>query len=398
MGTAKQQGFGLVEILIALGLGVVIILGVTTLYANSSRSLDDVARSTRLTETAAYAMDVITADLQLAGFWAERIDDASETTVRIDQVTWTEQRDADASTVSGFVSGGALDQAPPCACLGTGVAASCELVTALTSPVAKVERSYKESAAVELVRGMMYPISAGGGSLLNGESGSGRCGKFDAADAAAADSSDYVAIRRASTCPVGVGSCQGVETGVNYLQIQGGDSVTAANGATVRARGDLIMSTNTAAGGPLVATMADGNPSPIYRYISRIYYVGADDTLNRLYLTAPTVDGDRYLIETIAQGVEALRFEWHVDTSGDGFADEVTTSPLINQWPDIVGATVWMIVRSPQAERGYTDESTYSLPAPGPVFDIPDGFESHRRAVFSKTVEMANIAGRRRVY
>ena len=145
--------------------------------------------------------------------------------------------------------------------------------------------------------------------------------------------------------------------------------------------------------------MADGNPAPVYRYISRIYYVGADDTLNRLYLTAPSgAAGDRYLIETIAQGVEALRFEWHIDTSGDGFADEVTTSPLINQWPDVVGTTVWMIVRSPQAERGYTDESTYSLPVPGPAFDIPDGFESHRRAVFSKTIEMANIAGRRRVY
>ena len=114
MGTVNQRGFGLVEILIALGLGVVIILGVTTLYANSSRSLDDVARSTRLTETAAYAMDVITADLQLAGFWAERIDDASETTVRIDQVTWTAKMLTLA--LSGFVSGGALDQ-PPCACL-----------------------------------------------------------------------------------------------------------------------------------------------------------------------------------------------------------------------------------------------------------------------------------------
>ena len=51
----------MVEILIALTLGVVIILGITTLYTDSSRSLSDLRRPTqRLTETASYAMDVIT--------------------------------------------------------------------------------------------------------------------------------------------------------------------------------------------------------------------------------------------------------------------------------------------------------------------------------------------------
>ena len=73
MKRAQQQGFGLVEILIALTLGIVIILGITALYTDSSRSLSDVNRATRITETASYAMDLVTSDIEAAGFWGEVI-------------------------------------------------------------------------------------------------------------------------------------------------------------------------------------------------------------------------------------------------------------------------------------------------------------------------------------
>ena len=72
----------------------------------------------------------------------------------------------------------------------------------------------------------------------------------------------------------------------------------------------------------------------------------------------------------------------------------VTNSPNLDQWRSVIGVTVWMVVRSAEPERGYTDNLTYSVA--GGSFSVPDGFESHRRAVFSKTVELVNIVGRNR--
>ena len=152
----------------------------------------------------------------------------------------------------------------------------------------------------------------------------------------------------------------------------------------------------------MTARLADGSVSPVYRYISRVYYVDSDWVLSRIYLddlgTTQT-----YLKEELVEGVELLRFEWGIDDDGDlnkteaedsdGVVSVVTNSlkPVASMWS---GVTVWMVVRSAEPERGYTDSLTYSVA--GDSFSVPDGFESHRRAVFSKTVELVNIVGRNR--
>ena len=42
--TYKQRGVGLIEIMIAMTLGIVVVLGITTLFADTSRSLASVDR------------------------------------------------------------------------------------------------------------------------------------------------------------------------------------------------------------------------------------------------------------------------------------------------------------------------------------------------------------------
>ena len=93
MKRARQQGFGLVEILIALTLGIVIILGITTLYTDSSRSLSDVNRATRITETASYAMDLVTSDLEAAGFWGEVVAEPTFGTIQVGNESFVEYAD-----------------------------------------------------------------------------------------------------------------------------------------------------------------------------------------------------------------------------------------------------------------------------------------------------------------
>jgi type IV pilus assembly protein PilW len=383
MTKRSQNGFGLVEILIALTLGIVIILGITTLYTDSSRVLGDVSRATRLTETSSYAMELLTSDLELAGFWGERSTPLSETTIRlittdVGNETWSERATTDSVV-------GVLDQDPPCACVGSDLAASCQFVTDDSGTTSS--RAYDEDPDVELVRGMVFSVLGGSGAVLNAESaGSSRCG------GATASVEDFVAIRRASTCADGEVGCRPAEDGVYHLQVQGDDTVEGAGGEILRRRGDLLLSNDTDL---LEATLADGSPSPIYRYISRIYYLDSRDNLSRLSLGKDALGTLKYIDEELVAGVEALRFEWHIDTSGDGYGNELKTTPLMSEWIDVVAVTVWMVVRSPDAEQGYTDSLTYDLP--GPTFKPPVGYESHRRMVLSKTVEMVNIAGRRRL-
>ena len=61
----ESAGFGLVELMIALALGTVIILGVTTLFSDSSRALNDINRAGRQLENSLYAMDLLAQELAL---------------------------------------------------------------------------------------------------------------------------------------------------------------------------------------------------------------------------------------------------------------------------------------------------------------------------------------------
>ena len=64
----SAQGFGLVELMIALALGTVIILGVTTLFSDSSRVLTDITRAGRQLENSLYAMDLLAKELALVDY------------------------------------------------------------------------------------------------------------------------------------------------------------------------------------------------------------------------------------------------------------------------------------------------------------------------------------------
>ena len=67
----ESAGFGLVELMIALALGTVIILGVTTLFSDSSRALNDINRAGRQLENSLYAMDLLAKELALVDYWGE---------------------------------------------------------------------------------------------------------------------------------------------------------------------------------------------------------------------------------------------------------------------------------------------------------------------------------------
>lgn len=66
-----QTGLSLVELMIAIALGLLILAGLTTIFVNSSRARDEVEKANQQIENGRYAMQVLSEDLRLSGFLGE---------------------------------------------------------------------------------------------------------------------------------------------------------------------------------------------------------------------------------------------------------------------------------------------------------------------------------------
>lgn len=65
----RQHGFNLIEIMVAMTIGLILILGTTTLYLRSKQTADVDDSLARLQETARYALSVIETDIRMANYW-----------------------------------------------------------------------------------------------------------------------------------------------------------------------------------------------------------------------------------------------------------------------------------------------------------------------------------------
>jgi type IV pilus assembly protein PilW len=70
MKATRSRGFSLVELMIAIALGLFLLATISVVFVNSSRSRDETERANRQIENGRYAMQVMGDDLRLAGFLA----------------------------------------------------------------------------------------------------------------------------------------------------------------------------------------------------------------------------------------------------------------------------------------------------------------------------------------
>ena len=68
---ALQKGLSLVELMIALALGLIVLGAMVTVFASSSASRQEIERASRQIENGRYAMQLLSDDLRLAGFYGE---------------------------------------------------------------------------------------------------------------------------------------------------------------------------------------------------------------------------------------------------------------------------------------------------------------------------------------
>ena len=66
-----MAGLSLIELMVALVLGLIILATLITVFVNSSGARNEIERTSRQIENGRYAIDILTDDLRLAGFFGE---------------------------------------------------------------------------------------------------------------------------------------------------------------------------------------------------------------------------------------------------------------------------------------------------------------------------------------
>lgn len=175
----------------------------------------------------------------------------------------------------------------------------------------------------------------------------------------------------------------------------------------------------------LVKRFVTNRQFPVFPYQVHVYYVrpcsrptGANATCQASddsgrpvpTLVRQELDGTTMVERPLAEGVERVSFRYGVDTlpapDGDGIADRFVADPLSisgDGWARVVSVRVTLLVRSPTVISGYDDSSkSYDLDGSGAA-DFTCTTElgteptacAFKRALFSQVIQVRNIAFRR---
>jgi type IV pilus assembly protein PilW len=171
----------------------------------------------------------------------------------------------------------------------------------------------------------------------------------------------------------------------------------------------------------MVKRYADGRQFPVFPYQVHVYYVrpcsrpmgaggvcqATDDAGQPIpTLVRQELDGTAMVERPLAEGVERVRFMYGVDNlplpDGDGIADRFVADPTVAEWPRVVAVRVTLLVRSPTLITGQDDSNkNYDLNGDGTSdFNCTDAGAgpmacAYKRAIFSQLIQVRNVAFRR---
>lgn len=392
----SQRGFTLVELMVAVTLGLLLMVALIAVFLNVNRTNTEMAKTNSLIENGRFAIDILQEDIEHAGFWGgyvPQFDDLSSTAV----------------------PGDAPSMAPdPClAYANWDVTPNLGYRDALIGiPVQSFDTSPTNCAFVTNQQ----------------------------------PNTDVLVTRHAETCLPGGVNCEALDNTKVYFQASFCEAETTAptplryvlynNPGNLPTFFQLKKRGCTGTPPATVGTVADKR-----KFISNVYYVRnyavtAGDgvpTLMRASFNAtggtPSFDPPVALIE----GIQGFRVELGIDAKGrcgttnnytqavarvsptNCVADAITTNntmptnrgdgvpemPFVRctggtgctnvQLPDVVAVKLYVLARSSEKALGQTDSKTYALGSTtlGP---FNDGYKRH---VFETTVRLTNISGRR---
>jgi type IV pilus assembly protein PilW len=382
----KQRGLSLVELMIALTIGLLLLTGLSLIFVNSSQANRELQKTSQQIENGRYAIDIISQDLRLAGFYGHFHD---------------------------------LPAAP------AGLPDPCEIASAalLLDALALPVQGYR--AADLTTRADISASTCDEKNLLT--------------NANLKPGSDVLVIRRADTNvlsrPAGVAPTNEFylqTTGTSAeVQIGGGIAIGVSNKADgVTASTFFLKDTTTPApirklhvhvyfiapcsvgsgsatvNGVAITGICTGTaPEDTIPTLKRLEMVASQGAVNNLFPAGSTT----MRLVPLVEGVEYLKIEYGVDSSPGGTPDTNTgltgdatvdgayvgTAASLDDWTKVIAAKIYVLARNTEPTADFTDNKTYTLgsvatpPEVGPVGD------RFRRHVYTAAVRLMNPSGRR---
>lgn len=331
-----QCGLSLIELMVALAIGLFLVAGAITIFANSRTTYRALEATARLQESARFALDVVRTDVRMAGYFGLHN--------RPDYVT---NRAANADP-------GSDDDPPANLSIAETVVDACDdnYLVDFVRTIDGIDAAYFPDAEATCA-----PGPAG----------------VDAADVTALGS-DLLIVRRAST------DVQATPTLSRYQVVS-----------------SRLQSTLTPVTGQTEGSLPPGYSVPQSEtrdVVVNAYYVSPQSTgdasmpsLRRKRVIAGPAIAD----EEIMPGVEDLQFELGIDetTPRDGIVDRWENPGSLNPNVEtVVAVRLWLRVRAETPEIGFVDGESYQY---ANVNWTPTGPAANfRRMLISETLQIRN--------
>ncbi|GAB3454554.1 PilW family protein [Massilia terrae] len=344
MPARRARGFTLPELLVAIAIGLLILVGMTTLFVRNSRAQAEVEKANRQVENGRFGIDLLTTDLRNAGFYGEFDPTGMATPTSVPDPCGNSLAVL-AAALPLHVQGYNNDAAAIPICVQDRRAGTDVLVVRHTRPCIAGASDCQED-----VSGPLFQAS-----LCNNDS------ELDNASI-----TEYFRL----------------DTSTTNLNRHKRDCTTVAD--TRRYETHIYFVANNDNG-------SDGIPT-LKRAELRI---ASDGTLG-------------FVIVPLAEGIENMQLEYGVDTDGDGKPDLFTPTPdsangctdaacAAANWRSVMSVRINLLARNTEATPGYTDTRSYVLGhlADGSNNTIAAANDHFKRHVFQSLVPMPNPIGRK---
>ena len=402
----KQNGLTLIELLIAMLLGTLMILGATSMFTANKRVYKEVDYQGRLAENARFAMEMIIRDLRMTGVigCAIQQDVSNDLNVRVGAVadptrllSFMARTDGAVQTnsIEGSESGaawlpsGSTDATVGGTAVNTGdtrvlTAAGAPVVFGTQVPVTMLPTSdgftvrFLEDTNTNLCASMTSPT---GTLSAQGATGVAAAGLFLGGGVYAAADCEATNIFQLGTSQPGVGT-----PAVYTLDHGTGGTVPPGNLTGALSKQYTVSGTNCAA-----------SPVDIMIFRARRYFVGQDlngspGLYRQIFDSNPNaanVFGE--FAERLIDGVENMQILYGEDTTGNRIPNAYLNATAVASWQNVV--TVKLALLFATVDEDFSapfDTTTYQLLNAAPFDPTPVTDDRRRRKIIEATVSLRN--------
>lgn len=347
----RSRGLTLVELMVSIALGMLVLTALVAMYGSVTRTNNEMSKTNQLIENGRFAMQILQADVALAGFW------------------------------------GPLDSIE---------------ATAVPDPCLSYSTWSVDPAAREIYKTnlLSVPVHVYSNATALATCGGGLAGVLP--------QSDVLIVRRASTCVAGA-SCGGGSDNGPHIQVSGCRTDAPPEPAYVVESKLELDARATASPSTKIRLKDCATEAPRRKVVVNLYYLAASAAGVPTLMRVSMVNGNFSTPEPLVDGIEAFKVELGIDNlgsnglpisssnPGDGNADAYVTCPAagctVAELANAVSAKLHLLARNIEPTVGHADSKSYTV---GPLTIAAPG-DNFKRHVFTTTARMVNPSSRREI-